>query len=177
MEQTSARIHISAKDGIVEITGSESFVTSQMESLKPLIEGFASDSKRKNKPEDKSAAGAAVVNDSEPLSKYPNTFGIIEDKLSILKEAIGDNIAEKELNTVILYLFGKSALGVQSVPFSELREVCKAHSCLDATNFSSHMKAAKAWILVAGKGKSQNASLSVPGKAKAIELITNLESA
>lgn len=96
--------------------------------------------------------------------------------MRLLKSVPGTTNSKKAVGTAVIYLWAKREAGVDSVPFSELRELCKMQGCLDEGNFSSHMKSAKSWIITDGvKGSSaQTCKLTIPGVERAESLLKQL---
>lgn len=176
--QEQAKVSVSLREGKIEISGSESFVKEQLDRFKDLIDGKLS------------ALPAAPLSFTAPATSpdgveippstptqdntYPNVIAIEEDEIKILKAIPGNNKAEKTVNVALLCLVGAGIKGDMTVPFSLIRAVCKHHSCLDSSNFSSTMKAEKGLFILSGSGKSQTAKLTHPGTTKAHELAAEL---
>lgn len=185
MSENNARIRISLKDGEFELSGSELFVSQQIDSFRELIVDSLKDKKFELKTQEQSPAPElpdfaevqeTVEEPNENSAKaYPRIFHVDEDKISIIKKAPGKNNARKSVNTALLYLWASKSIGTKEVTFSEVRDLCKEQGCLDSANFSSHMKSAKEYIIVEGSGKSQKMKLTLPGSEKAEELISEME--
>lgn len=176
MEDQVARISISLKDGAFEITGSEKFVSEQIELFKEIIL-----KKFHQEPEELPHANALKENiitakvdpPSESVTDYSNIFEEHDGKIAILIKVPGKSKQEKTTNTALIYLFAKSISGITDVPFQEIRHACGQQACLDSVNFASTMKSIKN-ILISGHGKSKTAKLSVPGKEDAQKLVQHL---
>jgi hypothetical protein len=176
MEDQQAKISISFKDGLLEISGSENFVSEQIKFFKDIIgEQFQQLPKRKREEKGGDSNNQNDGQISSQLQDYQDVLAEHEGKIKILKQVIGKNKQEKSVNTALIYLWAKDKLGSSDVPYQEIREACEHQGCLDSPNFSAHIKSAKSYILVSGKGKSQSAKLSIPGKSQAIQLIQSLQ--
>lgn len=176
--QEKARISVSLREGKIEIEGTEAFVKEQLARFQDLIDGKLSALSASPLPP--ASPGTPVVGPGIPPppapqdNPYPNVIAIEENEIKILKAIPGKNNAEKSVNVALLFLIGAGLKGETTVPFSEIREACKYHSCLDARNFSATMNRTKEFFIVSGSGKSQTAKLSHPGSTKANELATEL---
>lgn len=182
MSDNNAKIRISLKDGEFELSGSELFVSQQIDSFRELIVDSLKDKQFDLKTPNDSAPPLLTEpaetptdeskNDEISAREYPRIFHVEEDKISIIKKAPGSNNAKKSVNTALLYLWATKSIGVNEVTYSEVRDLCKEQGCLDSSNFSAQMKSAKEYIIVEGSGKFQRMKLTLPGKEKAEELIT-----
>jgi hypothetical protein len=74
----------------------------------------------------------------------------------------------------MLLTYADSLRGVEPTPASDIRDLCKDHTCFDSSNFAGTLKAQKELFLISGSGPAWSARLSVPGKVKAIELAKTL---
>ena len=183
MENTPAKIRVSLREGLLEIEGSEEFVSKQIENLKDVIIKFPSSGLPPNTSPARPPAGeggngqpltGAPLNRTDEASKYVNVISVDSNVVKILKDIPGANDSQKMVNAALLFLFGKSLIGQDEAPFKELRQVCKDHGCLDEANFSAKLKAQREWINVIGSGKSKIAKLTVPGKKQAQSLADQL---
>jgi hypothetical protein len=173
-----ARISITVKGNTFEISGPEAFVTAQAEAFRDaIISSFQSGA---GGVEDVTPGGEppAAAPHHEPnknaQAKYPNALHIQDNKVQILKPVDGTTLSKKAVGTAVIYLWGRREMGVDNVPFAELRDVCKQHGCLDEGNFSSTMKNAREWIVVEGERGSQTAKLTIPGVQKAETMLKQL---
>lgn len=177
-----ARILLSVRGNTFEISGPESFVTAQVEAFRETIEKTFADAAATPiaKPQDESAHPpiAPHKNPGEKKS-FPKILHIDGEKVQILKSLDGTTKSKKAVNTCLVYLWAKRQSGVDAVPFSELRDVCEKHGCLDPVNFSTTVKKAIAWIVVDGtKGSpAQTCTLTVPGMEKAESILKELDGA
>lgn len=176
MPEEQAKVHVSLRDGVLEFAGSEEFVAQQVALFKDLIhEKMRSIVMVPEKPANKPSGDQAPAG-TIGIGQYPNVLAEHDDKVQILKNVPGSSTQEKAINTALLYLWAKDALGVSDVPYQEIRGACEHQACLDSGNFSAHMKSAKQWFLVSGSGKNQTVKLTIPGKAQAEVLLKSLQS-
>lgn len=184
MSEKNAKIRISLKDGEFELSGSELFVSQQIDSFRELIVDSLKDkqfdlttSTGQHQPQIPEIGESTVNeedNDKITAKSYPRIFHVDGENITIIKKAPGNNNARKSINTALLYLWASKSLGINEVTYSEVRDLCKNQGCLDSANFSSQMKSAKEYIIVAGSGKFQKMKLTLPGKEKAEELISEM---
>lgn len=184
MSENNAKIRISLKDGEFELSGSELFVSQQIDSFRELIVDSLKDKqfelKTPESTEPAQISSPSNTTDAIPESggltakDHPRIFHVEEDKINIIQKAPGSNNAKKSVNTALLYLWATKSIGVNEVTYSEVRDLCKEQGCLDSGNFSAHMKSAKEFIIVEGSRKSQRMKLTLPGKEKAEELIAEM---
>lgn len=177
MENTAAKIRVSLREGLLEIEGSEDFVSKQIENLKDLITKLPDAPLPPAKPATPANGQTpppSTATLSEDAAKYVNIIAVEGDVVKILKDLPGSDKAKKTVSAALLYLLGKNFSGTEEAPFKELRKVCKDHGCLDESNFAGIIKDQKEWLIVLGSGKSQTAKLTVPGKKAAIALADSL---
>ena len=177
MDNVSAKVRVSIKDGLFEIEGSEDFVSKQIENLKGLFTPFPSTEADLTSPPTSTTADktgdeqpsiiSTLGTTTDKALEYVHVISIDKGIVKILKPIPGKDLAKKMVNAVVLYLFGKSLQGENEAPFKELRQICKQLGCLDGVNFASKMKTKRLWINVNGTGKNKTASLTVPGLVEA----------
>jgi len=178
MTQEQAKVHISLRDGVLELQGSESFVSSQLQFLEPLIrESFkAVPSILPQSSNTEPAPNNGVAsNENSELSNFDTLFADADGKVQILKTLPGSNKATKTVNAALLLAFANTLKGIDSTPYSDVRDLCSSHACLDSGNFSKQMKSQKELFIVSGSGSAQTIKLTVPGKKKAIELASGIK--
>lgn len=181
MPEETAKVHISLRDGILELQGSEEFVASQLKFLEPLIkDSFKASPAQSNAPSntsgnDSSPSNSAPGGGAQGLSSYDTVFADADGKVQILKTLPGSNKATKTINGALLLAFANSLKGSETTPYSDVRDLCSAHACLDSGNFSKTMKAQKEHFIVTGTGSGQTIRLTIPGKKKAKELADGLK--
>lgn len=191
MSENNAKIRISIKDGEFELSGSELFVSQQIESFRDLIveslkdKEFSLQKNSENEEPKKIEERIEKSNQFEnsdgtelapDVKNFPRVFHIDGDKIRIIKRAPGNNNARKSVNTALLYLWATDSIGSREVTYSDIRELCKEQGCLDSKNFSSQMKSVREYMIVDGNGKSQVLKLTLPGREKAEEIIKELSS-
>lgn len=174
-----ARIALSIRGNTFEISGPEAFVSTQAEVFRDaIIEALAKSAITVEQEPDTDAEILPAAPHHEPTGNqsYTRVLHIEADKVSILKSVPGTTQSKKAVGTAVIYLWAKREAGIDSVPFSELRELCRIQGCLDAANFASHMKSAKSWIIIDGtKGSSaQTCKLTIPGVEHAESLLKQL---
>jgi len=177
MEKTSARVHISLTEGILEIEGSETFVSEQLTKLEPHIVRAFETSNIKNSSSQKSVATSET--DSKPpetagLSAFEHVFAEANGRMQILKTLPGSTNSAKTISAALLLGFAYSQKGIEEISFDVIRDICKAHACLDSSNFASILKSQKNYFLISGTASSKTLKLSVPGQKKAFEVATQL---
>ena len=176
MNTEQARVHISFKEGILEITGSEDFVARQVENFKDIVKDqFTKHEKTRHQTGEQRGEQRTNGSGGQGIEGFATVVAEHDGKISILKKVSGRSKQEKSTNTALVYLWAKSALGTDEVPFQEIRNACEQQGCLDSTNFATHMKDAKEFILITGTRKAQTAKLSIPGKEKALQVINELK--
>lgn len=171
-----AKVHISLVEGILQIEGSEDFVSQQIARLGPHIIG-AFENREVTKAPIKSEQIISIEKSSaNSLDEYQNLFAINGSKVQILKSIPGTSNSQKTVNIALLLSYAHALLGSDSISSKVVSETCKSHACLDAGNFSSQLKGQKAYFILdgVGKGQSKNIRLTMPGKKKAEELAKQL---
>jgi hypothetical protein len=182
MDNTNAKIQLSLNDGTFEISGSESFVSQQIENFKEIILATLH---MKPRTELQSAPPPPVhtlelsANEAQ-LTFEKKTFQRIlhieDQSVRIIKKMPGSNNAQKTITTALVYLWGKKSVGVNEVPIQEIRALCQEQGCLDSSNFSSQIQGAKELILVDGKknSSSKTCKLTLPGVERAEEILEKI---
>jgi len=165
----SAKIVVSVRDGLLEISGSEDFVREQLGKFNDLIMKHLSNML-------KSALEQEVQGDAWKSVSYHHVIAFEGDEIRILKNIPGKSGAEKAVNAALLYLYAKNVKGQEEALFKEIRELCQGHGCLDSANFASNLKSEKQYFIIGGSGKKQTAKLTQPGKMKAAALVNELNS-
>lgn len=174
-----ARIALTIHGNTFEISGPETFVSAQAEVFRDaIIEALA---KSASNPEDESTLDtetppAAPHHEPTGTKSYTRVLHVEGEKVRLLKSVPGTTQSKKAVGTAVIYLWAKREAGIDSVPFSELRELCRLQGCLDPANFAGHMKSAKSWIIIDGtKGSSaQTCKLTIPGVEHAETLLKQL---
>ncbi|MBE72397.1 MAG: hypothetical protein CMO07_17145 [Thalassospira sp.] len=190
MGNSEAKLHLSLEDGVFEISGSELFVSQQIENFKDIIlEALSSKRERlDNRSTDVAIASppaAAPLPEEEQVGgrierkNYDRVFHIEGDHVRIIKKIPGANTAKKTVNTALAYLWAKRSVGAESVSSQEIRDVCEEQSCLDPSNFSATLRNAKEYLIVDGKRNSSDkvCKLTIPGVEQAEALLEGLNGA
>lgn len=183
MEGNTARINISLNDGTIDITGSEGFVSSQIAIFQDvIIQRFAQISPTNEDKLQSDNRDENLINRNEPKNevdkgKFDDVFSINGDKLSLLfDKAPGNTNKEKTQNLALIYLYGRSLIGVDEVNTKEISAICKHYACLDSTNFMKHIRGMKQYIIVSNSNsKTFLARLTAPGKTEALSRIEQVK--
>ena len=181
MENAAAKIRVSLREGLLEIEGSEEFVSKQIENLKDVITKLPTvtpppipAAPAQPQQANGQTASATTAITSLDASKYVNIISVDGGMVKILKDIPGKSVPEKTANAALLYLLGKSFLGSEEATANEIRETCKAHGFLNEANFATYLKAPKEWINLLGSGKNAPVKLTFPGKKAALALADSL---
>jgi hypothetical protein len=178
-ENTNALVKVSVKEGLFEIAGSEDFIDKQIENLKEIIfysvDNLAQASLVDEDIDNTEAPGpeAAPHQCADKSNPYPNVLHFEGDQVKVLKRIPGNNTSQKAVNLTLVYLWGNKRLGNDMVPFSDIRDLCKEHSCLDSANFAKHLNSARQFLIIAGKkgSSTKTCKLTLPGVEKAKEIL------
>lgn len=186
MSNSEAKFHLSLQDGVFEISGSELFVSQQIENFKEIIQDALQTRKDELNvnliEEDGSTPAAKPIENGEKSEKgfdkksFPRVLHIEDQAVKIIKMMPGANTAKKAINTALAYLWGMRSVGVDSVSYQEIRDLCQEQGCLDSGNFSSQMKSAREHIIIEGKrgSSAKMCKLTLPGVERAEELLEDL---
>lgn len=175
--EEKAKIIISVSEGKFEISGSEKFVSTQIENFKELITNSVNQPK---KVQPKATAMPELENKStkQPSSIQTNTgldesiYVEDEDQIRIICDIPGKTKAEQTLNVALLYANARKIQGQESAVVEEIKTVCSNHACLDKKNFSTHIKKGDPKLYIdKGNGGSRSIKLNRPGIKKAEEII------
>ena len=143
----TARISFTVGGNTFEISGPEQFVTAQAEAFREtLIEALTN--LTTTAAADVEGPPAAEHKDPVEGGKvgYPNVIHVEGDKVDILKGAPGNSTNKRAANLVLVYLWAKRELGVDSVGDGELKALCEHHGCLDIKNFFAAIRNCKQFI-------------------------------
>lgn len=186
MSGTEAKLRFSLTEGVFEISGSELFVSQQIENFKESIAQtlITLNTTIPSSPHTISAAppaapalpAGAKSEHGFDIKSFPRVLHIEGKDVKVIKKMPGTNNAKKSVNTALAYLWGKRSVGVEDVSFQEIRDLCQQQGCLDSGNFAATMKNAREHIIIEGrKGSSaKTCKLTLPGVERAEELLEDL---
>lgn len=182
----------------IEVSGSEEFVTTQIENFKSLFQisyeklldrSVTTVNEDSSKTVDKNTKlllknpHLQPPNDGEEVEyevitkeeiNFENVLVIEKDKIQIIVDIKDAAKSQRMIRVILLYMWGKLKLGIETVTFSELREVCQYYDALDYANFAKHIDANKRFFITLGEGKNKSAKLIRPGIKEAEKLISEL---
>jgi hypothetical protein len=191
MTDSKASFSFSFADGTLKIEGSELFVSQQMDAFrdtildslnafgKPALALPAPTHVQTNGIDSSGGTGndAEVVELQPEGNPFPRVLDTMGDRLKITTAIKGKTTAEKAINLILAYLWGKERLlNEPTAEYKELRELCEEHACLDSSNISTTLSSKKSLILVDGaKGStSKICKLTYPGREAAEEVLEQL---
>ena len=194
-----AKFKYSAQEGILELEGSEEFVSQHFESLTDLIRIISRHVVIEQKSESNAQpiaptqtaplpvqytdpvgaalpAQAPAITSTTGIQQYPSFFSEINGKLKIVADLPGSNNKAKMTNAAILFCYGSKLLGDEQVSHKDIRTVCEAHGALDSANFSKIFNEKTLFISDGVKGGNKDVKLTFQGEKKAKELLGSAES-
>lgn len=185
MTSEKSKFRFSAQEGVIELEGSEEFVTSHMETLTDLVRVISrhthietkSDKVRQEDTPSSSGPGDdddAKDDEAKGIDAYPKVFAQISEKLKIICKIPGSNKREQSRNAALLYCYGSELIGDEQVPSSEIRTLCEEHGFLDAANFSKIFDDKTTFLLDGKKGGNKKVKLTFTGREKAVALVNEL---
>lgn len=178
-----AKFRYSALEGVLELEGSEEFVTQHFDSLTDIVRVISrhvsieqkSDSvhDQHESPTQPEISTVASPQDTtkETIAKYPEFYSEINGKLKVVAEIKGNSGKAKMLNAALLFCYGSKLLGDETVPSKDIRIVCEEHGILDAKNFSTVFSDKTIFLSDGVKGGSKDVKLTFQGEKKAKELL------
>jgi hypothetical protein len=177
-----AKLRVSDKD--IEISGSEEFVSAQIQKLESLFTRFLKEIEHPNQQHlislnsENNAKIVKVEENHEFIpyeilgaNKFENVLAINKDDIQVLTDIPGDSLKQRMINLILIYMFIKSQENKTSISFSELRGFCEKHGEVDKPNFAKIMSTQKRFFLISTDHK---ATLTVPGKKEAQKLLESL---
>jgi hypothetical protein len=112
---------------------------------------------------------------AKTLEHYDHLYAVADGKIQILKDIPGSNASEKMVAVGLLLAYGNLLNASEPTTFDDIRDVCKAHGCLDGTNLSKRLKEQRDAFVFSGTPKSQTLKLTVPGKKRAEQMADSLQ--
>ena len=186
-----ARFKYSAQEGIIEIEGTEDFVSKHFESLTDLIRVISRHVVVEPKQEHQQAATqpatqgdlmssdqlvVSAVSAAIGINKHPSFFSEINGKLKIVAGMPGDNTKAKMKNAGILFCYGSKLLGDEQVSSKDIKTICEDHGCLDSPNFAKIFTDKTIFISDGVKGGNKDIKLTFLGEQEAVRLLASAES-
>lgn len=176
-----AKFRYSVQDGVLELEGSEEFVSKHFESLTDIVRVMARHLavEQKNEPivttgdipSSSDAESASGSTSSESIASYPAVYSEINGKLKLVAEIPGSTKQLQMKNAALLYCYGASLLGDEQVPSKVIRETCEEHGCIDSANFSRIFDDKTVFLSDGVKGGTKQIKLTFQGCKKAKELL------
>jgi hypothetical protein len=174
---TEAKVRVSVLEGTIEIEGTESFVSVQLEKFGDSIRaGLTAERKEQRaggggSTPDKGNAGAG----STSVGELDDMFAATETGVQVLKDIPGGNNTEKMANAGKLLAYGMAKVkNKDTVLFEDVKAVCKTHGCYDGNNMAKALKAEKTAFVFGGRGKKQTIKLTKPGTNEVEKMIQAL---
>lgn len=124
--------------------------------------------RRKGAANTTSSSGTTTKRAGRP-KKEVNTDNIPFPELSSIP---GKSRREQQFNIAVLAALEAKKQGVNAIPMSDVRNLCKKYDCLD-TNFSNNFKREKDLFMLRGKGRTSKLILTEAGESLAKELNPN----
>ncbi|MBK1853217.1 hypothetical protein FE845_17865 [Marinobacter sp. 1-4A] len=190
-----AKFKYSAQDGVLELEGSEAFVSEHFESLTDLIRIISRHVVVEQQHQQESTAEQAesqnentvtslpktdnITNVSptvgevqkESIALYPEYLSEINGNLKIVSDIPGSSVKSKMTNAAILFCYGSKLLGDELVATKDIRTICEEHGFLDSANFSKIFNDRTLFLSDGVKGGNKNVKLTFQGEKKAKELL------
>lgn len=184
MSENSAKISISVSEGKFEISGSEKFVSEQIENFKDLITKSVSNIPKKEtvvREHSQNHSGSTSQEipskkENKSLDNYDEIYVEDEEVLKIICDIPGSSTSKKTLNAALLYAYGKKLQGDEVADVEEIREVCRNHGIFDSKNFSTVIKGGDPQLYIDKKnGDKRIIKLNRPGIKAVTELIQTIQ--
>lgn len=190
-----ARFRYSAQDGVLELEGSEEFVSKHFEGLTDIVRVMArhtvveqkADTHRTDFAETTaqdggaSLLGAATVavslvtqsSQAPSIADYPHVYADINGKLKIVSKIKGDSLRSRMSTIGMLYCYGAALMGDDQVTSKNIRDACEEHGSLDSKNFATIFDDKTIFISDGVKGGTKQIKLTHTGREKVKELLLN----
>lgn len=185
MISEKSKFRFSAQDGVIELEGSEDFISSHMETLTDLVRVISrhtpieakTDKIRQNTSGSKTGEENAADNqddDKKGIGNYPKVYSQINEKLKIICKIPGSNKREQSRNAAIMYCYGSELVGDEQVLSTEIRSLCEEHGFLDGANFAKIFDDKSIFLSDGKKGGNKQVKLTFIGREKATALVKEL---
>jgi len=178
MDNEKAKIIISVSEGKFEISGSENFVSEQIENFKELITNSVtqlhSQSSKSHKIVTEKIKEKSVPNLTKEngVDNYSNIYQSDGESLHLICDLPNDSKQQQTQSITLLYAYGQQLLGNNKANIEEIRSICSKYSCLDKSNFAFHIKKGDPkYYISKGDGKNRTIELTRPGEKRAKEII------
>lgn len=177
------KVTINLSQGLIEVEGSEEFVSSQVDifqkTMLPAVQSITDKvAQLKISARTLESDQPVVVSEDVPSqTKHNDVFSMDSTGQIHILGTIGTKPTDKTRSLALLYLLAKKELkNENSASAQELREQCKKHGCFDASNFARILEGLKIMVMPIGKTNSKNKSyeLTVPGKNEALKIAEEL---
>jgi hypothetical protein len=171
---SEARFTFSASEGRIEVSGTEDFVSKQVQEFGDVIRDMLKNAPPANAKQDLGGGGGGGGGTLPKFDEFVNVLASEGGKVQILKPLPGTNNAAQTVSAALLTLFGNSLLGIDEIASSVIREACQSHGCLDSSNFAGTIKDQKEHFIVTGSRSNTNIKLTKPGMRAAEQLARSL---
>jgi hypothetical protein len=190
---SEAKFRFSVGGSLLELEGSEEFVSKQINDLSKVIEnisanGFGTVSQLKEPPSDEKHTEKTIDSPTEPvktekteqatdetIASYPHVYSEIGGMLKISTKFPGDTNLKKMSNAALIYCYGKKLMGKEPIPHTEIRKVCEDHGILDKSNFAKIFNNKDLFVTDGKKGGNKNVKLAYKGIEGTKQLIKQIK--
>lgn len=189
--EVSAKFKLKADE--IEISGSEEFVTNQLELNRSIITEFMSliKSKYLYSSEGRDSLPTPQVNSSkllennngytdfeevdatsDKLKDYENALFADKNKVQLLSKVPGNTGSQRIVNLVLIYLWVKHVQGIDTVNAFELKSFCADSGEKDDSHFAEYIKSKKKYFIISGSTRKWEVKATQPA-LKSAEGILN----
>lgn len=175
----------------IEISGPTEFVEEQLDKFRELITASYEkilNHRGENKTKEQNVQKSKLLMPVEQGEEYAefvevnqgttvaheNVFVMENGRFQILCEMPGSSTSARMISVVLVYLWAQLRRGIDTVSFSELREVAMKAGEFDSSNFSKAMDHNKRFFLLLGEGRGRTAKLVLKGIKEAERIINEL---
>lgn len=194
-----SRFKFSVIDGVIELEGSEAFVSKHIDDLKDLIAQLTTRTSHHHSPKANAlpvaqdethvahtvpsqgtppqvATESASVSGATGIGDHPHTFEEMNGVLKVVADIPGATKKAKMTNAALLYGYGSAILGRETCSSDDIRQVCQDHGCLDSPNFAKVFDEKTLFVVAGVKGGKKTVKLTHLGRKQAKQLVDTLES-